>query len=413
MSSEVMFWSGSIVMVAIALFFLLPPLLGRGKTVGVARRETNLTIFQQRLEELKDDRESGEISSEQFEQAEADLKRELLADLEGEEHKVEQNSSAGRVGALIAIVLVPLIAFGIYGKIGAPEAINVKVASASAQQQQSTKNFEDVVAQLEKKLEQNPDNSEGWMMLAKSYEVLGRNSEIVNVYERAIEKMGESVDSQLFMEYGEALATRNGGSWMGKPVDQLTRALDIDPTNRDALWISGHAYFDLGKYEKALGFWERLANTAPTDDPEIVNMINEAAYEAQEQLGREKTALLKLVAVPAGTVLTVAVALDQSLQEMVSAEDVVFIYAKAQGKKGPPLAAQRLTVASLPTTIQLDDTMAMIASNNLSSADQIVVGAKVSKSGVATGGSGDLVGTVETTTSQTDTIKLVINQIVE
>jgi len=400
-------------MVAIALLFLLPPLLGRGKAVGVARRETNLTIFQQRLEELTADRESGEISGEQFEQAEADLKRELLADLEGEESKIEQSSSAGRMGALIAIVLVPMIAFGLYGKIGAPEAINVKVASQVAQQEQSTENFEDAVAQLEKKLEQNPNNSDGWMMLAKSYEFLGRNSEIVNVYERAIEKMGENVDSQLFMEYGEALATRNGGSWMGAPIDQLTRALEIDPTNRDALWISGHAYFDLGKYKKALGFWERLAKTAPTDDPEIIKMINEAAYGAQEQLGRKKTALLKSATLPAGAVVTVAVTIDPSLQEMVSAEDVVFIYAKAQGKKGPPLAAQRLTVASLPTTIQLDDSMAMMAGNNLSSADQIIIGAKVSKSGIATGGSGDLVGTVETTTSQTETINLMINQVVK
>lgn len=408
-----MFWSGSIVMVAIALFFLLPPLLGRGKTVGVARRETNLTIFQQRLEELKEDRKSGEISDEQFDQAESDLKRELLADLEGEENKVEQSSSAGRIGALITIVLVPLIAFGIYAKIGTPEAVNVKAASISAQQQQSTNNFEDAVAQLEKKLEQNPDNSEGWMMLAKSYEFMGRNSEIVGVYERAIEKMGESVDPQLFMEYGEALADRNGGSWMGAPIDQLTRALELDPTNRDALWVSGNVYFDLGKYEEALGFWERLAKTAPTDDPEIIKLINDAAYGAQEQLGREKIALLELAAPAVGTVLTVAVDLDPSLQDMVIAEDVVFLYAKAQGKKGPPLAAQRLTVASLPATIQLDDTMAMMAGNNLSSADQIIVGAKVSKSGVATGGPGDLVGTVETTTSQTETINLVINEVVE
>ncbi len=292
MNSEMMFWSGTVTMVAIALLFLLPALLGRGKEVRIARRETNLAIFQQSLEELKEDRRGGEISEEQFDQAEADLKRELLADLEGEDGKIEESNSAGRLGAVVALIIVPLIAFGLYGQIGTPEALNVKMASQAAEQKQSAQAFEDAIAQLERKLEQNPDNVEGWMMLAKSYGYLGRDSEVASLYEKAIKYAGDSVDPQLLMEYGEALADLNGGSWMGKPIDQLTRVLELDPINKDALWVSGHVYFDLGKYEKALGFWERLAKVAPNDDPEIVQLINEAAFSAQQQLGLERTPLL-------------------------------------------------------------------------------------------------------------------------
>jgi cytochrome c-type biogenesis protein CcmH len=136
MSQEMMFWIGAAAMVAVALLFLLPPLLGRSREVGVARRETNLAIFQQRMEELQQDLESGAISESQYAQAEADLKRALLDDLEGEEEQAESDTGVGRTGALITLLLLPLLAFGIYSQIGSPDAIDVAVASERAEAQQ-------------------------------------------------------------------------------------------------------------------------------------------------------------------------------------------------------------------------------------------------------------------------------------
>ena len=409
MSDVMLFWGGAVAMVAVALLFLLPALLGRGKEVGIARRENNLAIFQQRLDELKADQEGGELSAEQFDQAEADLKRELLADLEGEEEQAQQSDSAGRIGVLMALVLVPLVAFGIYAQIGSPEAQDMPAATEVVQKQQNAQAFEDAVAQLEQKLQQEPNNPDGWMMLAKSYGYLGRGDKVMSAYQQAIHHAGEEVSPQLLVEYAEALAAENGGEWLGEPMAQLNKALEIDPKSMDALWISGHVHFDLGRYEQALSFWERLAASTSNDDPEIVQLINEAAFGAQEKLGIERRPLLELAAAPAGAVLNVAVTLDPALQNQVTAEDVVFVYAKAKGRKGPPLAAQRLTVADLPTTVRLDDSMAMMPGNTLSSVEAVIVGAKITKSGTATGGE-HLVGEVESVTAATEPVSVEINR---
>jgi cytochrome c-type biogenesis protein CcmH len=410
MSQEMMFWIGAAAMVAVALLFLLPPLLGRSREVGVARRETNLAIFQQRMEELQQDLESGAISESQYAQAEADLKRALLDDLEGEEEQAESDTGVGRTGALITLLLLPLLAFGIYSQIGSPDAIDVAVASERAEAQQGRAAFEQAVAQLEQKLEREPNNVEGWSMLAKSYQYLGRGDQVVGLYQRALSHFAERPDPQLLLEYGEALANAQQGSWAGEPLQQLQRALEVDPEHADTLWFSGHVHFDLGRYREALEYWQRLARIAPREDHEIIQMINQAAAKAQQQLG---IAVAPLVEVAPTAALSVVVSLDPALQGRVVPEDVVFVYAKAAGRGGPPLAAQRLSVAELPATVRLDDSMAMIPGNNLSSVAEVVVGAKISKSGVATGGSGDLVGTVESSSSNPETIELVINRTME
>ncbi|MBT3198276.1 MAG: tetratricopeptide repeat protein, partial [Gammaproteobacteria bacterium] len=302
-----------------------------------------------------------------------------------------------------------------YGQLGEPEGLNIEHAKSAmaAQQRQNSEAFVQTVAKLEQKLQQEPSNLEGWMMLAKSYRYLGQSQKVVGVYERALQQSGAGENPQLLLDYGEALAEQRGGDWRGEPIQQLNRALALDPTHNDALWLAGHIHFDQGEYEQALGYWERLSNVIPSEDPEIVEMINQAGFKAQQKLGRLQQPLMKMAEAVAEMVLTVSVSIDSALQEHVEASDTVFIYAKAAERGGPPLAAQRLTVADLPVTIRLDDSMAMIPGNNLSSVERVTVGAKVSKSGVATGGSGDLVGSIEVLTSQQEVVELTIDQRVE
>ena len=286
MSNEILFMVGAAAMVAVSMLFLLPPLLGRSREVGIARRENNLAIFQQRREELKQDLQQEEINEAQFEQAEADLKRELLADLEGDEQSAESSGGAGRLGALITLVFVPLISISLYNYLGKPEAINsVSVQRGEQQTDQSREAFAQSVEKLEQKLLQNPNNLEGWMMLAKSYRYLGEEQKVVDTYEKALQQTGNESNASLLLEYGEALAEQNRGEWQGKPLEQLHRALEADPTHNDALWFAGNIYFDLGEYGQALGYWEKLSKLIPTDDAEIVSMVNQAANEAQKKLG--------------------------------------------------------------------------------------------------------------------------------
>jgi cytochrome c-type biogenesis protein CcmH len=171
----------------------------------------------------------------------------------------------------------------------------------------------------------------------------------------------------------------------------------------------------MGKPQQALGYWERLSKVVPQNDDEVISMINQAAAKAQQQLGLPQQPLIAVKAAPAasGATLSVAVSLDPVLVGTVSPEDTVFVFAKAIGRKGPPLAAKRLTVADLPATVLLDDSLAMMPGNNLSSVERVIVGAKITKSGVATGGSGDLLSSTESATSNSETIQLQISAAAE
>ena len=96
----------------------------------------------------------------------------------------------------------------------------------------------------------------------------------------------------------------------------------------------------------------------------------------------------------AGARLEVAVEINKEIRELFDEDTVVFIYAKA--KQGPkmPLAAQRLSLRDLPTTVILDDSMAMVAGMNISAFDGVVVSARISKAGSAIAQAGDYIGSV-------------------
>ncbi len=386
-----MFWVWAILMVVVALAFLLWPLLKGNFKTGASQKENNLAVFRQRLEELEQDRDNGVISEDQFTLAKTDLERELLGDLGDEEDAVETNGTPdpqfGRWGAIISVVLIPAIAFGVYSQIGTPDA-KVQLETASHTQADEMPDIASAVKELEKRLEQNPDDAEGWVMLAKSYQFLGRINEIASVYEKAINHFGKRADPLLIAGYAEFLSKQNG-SWAGKPLDLLEQGVQQHPKDADLLWVLGVAYFDQEQYRKALDAWEKLAPLVPKEERKFAVMLNDAGAAAQLELGLEPAQLIDMPVT--ATSVTINVALDDALRSQTKPEEVVFVFAyKPSG--GAPLAAEKLTVADLPTTVTLDDSKAMIANNSISMHDKIVVEAKIAKSGTAKDSIGDLYG---------------------
>jgi cytochrome c-type biogenesis protein CcmH len=410
------FVSIAAVMVVAALAWLIVPLMRGTRAAGVEREASNVAILRDQLAELDNDLASGTVSREQYEQARRELEQRVLEEAKaapgaGTAHLP---SSAGAWTAAVLGSAVPIAAALLYFVLGShqaftPQAAVTADAATAGQHDLSPEKVAAMADALKAKLEKEPDNAQGWSTLAHTYYSLKRFPEAVAAYERVIALVPD--DANLLADYADALgATSN--SLDGKPSELIQRALKIDPTQWKALALAGTVAFDKKDYQQAVDYWERLKATLPPDS-DLSRSIDGSIAEAK-QLGGIKTAAAAPApaaaatapgaaagsgapgakATPAvpGTGITGTVTLSPGLAKQAAPDDTVFIYARAaQGPKFP-LAIVRKQVKDLPYSYSLDDSMAMSPEMKMSKFADIVVAARVSKSGNAMPQSGDLEG---------------------
>ena len=135
------------------------------------------------------------------------------------------------------------------------------------------------VDKLAERLKQNPNDAQGWLMLARSYIMLERYAEAAKAYERAT-----ALNANLWADYAEALALTNGQNLAGKPSEAINRALQIDPANQKALDLAGSAAFQSGDYQKAISYWQQLLKQLPAGSEEL-RTISAQIAKAKELAG--------------------------------------------------------------------------------------------------------------------------------
>jgi cytochrome c-type biogenesis protein CcmH len=138
------------------------------------------------------------------------------------------------------------------------------------------------VEKLAKRLEQNPNDPEGWTMLARSYLNLQKYSEASNAYAKATSL--KSSDADLWTEYAFAMAMANGRQLEGQPRELIKKALEIDPENAKALELAGSAEFQAKNYPAAIDYWQRLLKKVHSD-PELTRSLTERINEAKSLSG--------------------------------------------------------------------------------------------------------------------------------
>jgi len=284
-------------------------------------------------------------------------------------------------------------------------------SQSPAAQSQPVASIEEMVALLAKRLQQQPDDVKGWVMLARSYSIMKRHSEAVTAYENVLRLGGE--DAALLTDYADAMVMANGGIFTDESGALLTRALELDPVNIKGLWLAGHWKNQSGAQAEALDYWQQAAARLPVGS-EDATVIAQQISEVQAQLGiAAAPAPAKTItptAADKGASLSVHVTLSPDYATVAAAEDTVFIYARATQGSRMPLAIVRKQVKDLPVTVTLDDSMAMTPQMVLSKFDQVTVGARVSKSGGAMPQSGDLQGLVSPVATQTtETIQVTVS----
>ena len=409
------FWIFAALMLAAALVLLVPALLGRKQVRDLDRNQQNVAIARERLKELEGEYGRGTLSEADYEPAKRELEQALLNDVEGTVEPVTTAPATAARGTLGWIVLgVPLAAVWLYLQLGTPSALQPQVQSAAVPQGHGSNDtaatMEQLVTGLAAKLQQKPDNAEGWFMLGRSYMSMGRYPDAAEAFKRALNLLGD--DPAVMLRYADALAMARGGQIAGEPFEYIKRALQLKPDDVTGLWLAGLGYEEQGQYEKAVQHWRKL-EPMMQNDPTSLNEVRNLIARAEQKLGRTvtvETAPAKPAAI-SGVALKVTVSLDASLQDKVSAEDTVFIFARAMEGPPMPLAAARKQVRDLPLTVTLDDSMAMMPQMKLSNYAKVLVGARISKSGTVKAESGDLIGEIENVATNTnDQIKLTISK---
>ncbi len=416
------FWLVAVLLIAVALLFLLPPLIQKlrgGSDEDVFdRNELNAAIFKDQVAELERDVSAGIVSQEQFETARHDLERGFLQDTNTETNGETSTSVSqtdrvvGRSAAVVIMVLVPILAVSIYNMLGSGEAgLHPEDARPQVQAEGHEGTLEEQVRKLQDHLQQNPDDVEGWGMLARSYYFLKQYGAAAETFAR-VSALQQDSNAELLADYADALAMANGRNMAGRPYELVKKALEIEPRLQKALWLAGTATYQVENFEDTLGYWKRLLEIFPKGSENYLQMQKNIA-EIQQKLGLPVDTETQTAAVD-GASISGVVRLDESLMLDASIDDILFVYARAADGPRMPLAIVRKTVKDLPLEFTLDDSMAMNPAMKLSNFQQVVVGARISKSGNAIPQPGDLqVVSQPMGVDGAQGLELVINEVVQ
>ena len=391
-----LFWILAAAMVIVAIGLLVPPLFGRRTLKDQDRRAQNVAIARERLKELEAEHAGGNLDDKALEQARRELEEALADDVsgEGDANAAAPQRSPGMLA--IVAVLVPLLAVGLYLKLGNPDGLNPEAAAAESLmpahdgQQMS---LPEMAKRLETKLEAQPDNAQGWYLLGRTYLQMRRFADAARAFEKLHALVGD--EPGVLLPWADAIAMQQGGKITGKAFELVQRVLEINPHEPTALWLAGMAYEQAGDHEQAVRHWKRLL-------PQLAN-DPESKQEVEALIARAEKALGRSVSVPAapqaksadgGARLTVTVDLDPALKDRIAPDDTVFVFARALAGPPMPLAVVRKSARDLPLTVVLDDSLAMMPQMKLSAFKEVRIEARVSKSGNALPQSGDLKGEV-------------------
>lgn len=390
------FWAICILLILLALALVLPPLLRR-EDASDPRRVA-----------LEHAHRSGVLDADEYTRKLAALGNTTPTSI----------SPLARNTAIALVLILPLLAAGLYQKLGDARVFDPSVQSVANAMQSAQRAglppMEQAIAGLAERLAREPDDAQGWLLLGRAYKSTERFAEARAALARALALTPDAPDVLVETAEAQALSTP-GARFDGEPLTLLQRALEQDPNHQRGLWLLGIAQFQSGDTDTASATWEKLIATLPEDSP-MRDSLRQRIDELKAQTGLAASAdtpSVPALEVPPAPRLDIRVNLAPELAQRVAPDDVLFVFARAAEGSRAPLAIQRLRAADLPLSITLDDSHAMVPQMNLSSAARIVVGARISRSGNAQAQSGDLETLSEPlSNSHKAVITLTIDQIV-
>ena len=436
----ILFFISAALLVIISLAWLLLGLYSSNES-SADQEAVNITLARERLATLDAALADGSIEQATYDYEREQLDYDLAADLRLEKQTRIRSGGHLSAGILVA-VFVPIAAGALYLNIGDPAALTrssatADIATAQNATQGATQNttqgatgqgateggaaqtpasIAELLPQMEERLNEQPDDIEGWRLLGRSYLSVGEFEKAINAYNRALALDGADVAT--LAQLAESLAMTREGQLAGEPLEYVNRALAIDADNEHALWLQSIAFQQAGDHESALRGFDRLngmaagnaealatieqmrsvsvaavggdsgagtgagtdGDTAPGADTGTADQASAADESARTDAPDNATI---------NATIEVTVDMSDDARSAASDDQTVFIFATATEGPPMPLAVSRVQVADLPVTVILDDSMAMLPNMTLSAFDSVNVGARISATGNAIAEPGD------------------------
>ena len=390
----------------LAFIFVAWPLWRHKKTAHLTaiddsevsqRLAENVRIFREHLVELENNLASQAIDEKQFAQLKLELERNLLDDEVSMRARNTRSSHKLGVKAVLAFCVLLLIG-GIvfYQKRGNADDVFIY----SLQNQKNQKDYEDMVQSLnpdpsrardliekyQERLKDKPDSLQYWFLLARTQMEIGSYADAVKSYQEVLTRDAKS--AMVMGELAQAMFLRDGNQ-MTPPVADLARnAYTLDPKNTMALGLLGIEAYGRKDYRETIRYWQKSV--------EIMGPNSSGSMALSAGIEKAKQSYVaeggKLDDLQAKSPYTIKLDVTLGSMPKVTQDQVVFVYARAWQGSPMPLAIARIKVRDLPTTIQLDETMAMSPAASLATATDIEVVARVSPSGSAKAEVGDWLG---------------------
>ena len=370
----------------VAAIFLWVLLREKKPMTQASQANANAKVYRDQILDLDHEHNSGHISDEEWQQSRDELSLRLLEDTSAVDDPAAKTEKPAIWTAVVLAVALPLGSMGMYIWVGQPEALNP--LALKTPDQVDPKDLTKMAQTLAEKLQDKPDNLQGWVMLGRTYRTLENFDAALRAYDSAL-KLTD--DDDLKLERIEVIAMQRQGQFEGEPWNVIREVLQRDPQHFGALLTAGSASYAEGKFADALKYWEQARKPLDANNPDLEG-LESAIATVRERLGMPPAKAAP--AVTSGLNVTGQVNLSASLKSKASPNDVVFIYATPANGDRMPLAIFKTTVSQLPFNFTLDDSTAMAPDRKLSAAGEVMVKVRVTKSGNAMPQSGDLSGSL-------------------
>lgn len=401
------FWMLAALAVLAALATLLWPMLRAPRSGAVAAQTA---LLREQLDALKSAHAAGLIDDASFNTRQQALSAAALALIDAPSEARPALSGAAKITIALVVLALPIATLLLYERIGTPNAMAFSGPGPGATQTESGPAATNAPAltqaaeTLAAKLRDNPNDGEGWVLLARTHRATENFAEAAKAYERALALVPENAD--LLAEAAESKGlSSEPRTLQGEPLQLIERALELEPENQNALFLKGLALAQADDPAGAEVTWDKLIGLMEPGSP-AHSAVVEQLNIVRARLGKDPlapAAAAPMAAEPAPPAtppaaggeaagIEVSVRLAPELAAQVSPDNVLYVFARAEQGPPAPLAIQRLVAGVLPITIKLDETMGMVQGMSLAQFPRVVIGARISKSGNAAPQPGDLEG---------------------